>query len=176
MAPHVSGMKMKNASLAPWWCSHAVNHWGLAVKWDYISWSQMWREGRGTVKAGREEGAGGKAQKLRCLGSMHSGIQTDIKQEGGAPIWYFRSTSPQETETASTDQLKKRGFNSTSQVQESSQFLPFQSARPPFTMLFFIQLGLPHPVRHLFQVFPKVMSSHMSTLCPLCPSAFWLYS
>lgn len=135
----------------------------------------MRREGCGAAKAGREEGAGGKAQKLRCLGSMYSGIQADTKQGGGAPLWFFHSTRTQEMETASTNQLKKRGFNSTNQRKKSSQFLPFQSARSPFTLLFFNQLGLPCPVKHLFQVYPKMMSSDTCTLCPLCPSAFSLH-
>lgn len=46
----------------------------------------MQREGCGVAKAGREEGAGGKAQKLECWGRTYSGIQADTKHGGGAPL------------------------------------------------------------------------------------------
>lgn len=57
------------------------------MKCDYISGSQIQREGYGTDKAGKEEGVGGKAQTLRCLGHKHSEIQADTEQRGGVPLW-----------------------------------------------------------------------------------------
>lgn len=49
----------------------------------------MLRERPGTMEAGREEGAGGKAQKLSCLGNVHSGIQADTEQGRGVLLSVF---------------------------------------------------------------------------------------
>lgn len=51
-------------------------------------------------KAEKEEGAGGKAQKLRCLGSMHAEIQADTEQSGGVPLWWFHGTTPEGMENS----------------------------------------------------------------------------
>lgn len=46
----------------------------------------MLRERPGTVEARQEEGAGGRAQKLRCLGNVHSGIQADTEHGRGVSL------------------------------------------------------------------------------------------
>lgn len=60
----------------------------------------MQREGYGIDKAEKEEGAGGKAQKLKGLGSRHSEIPADTEQRGNGLLWWFHGTIPEGMENS----------------------------------------------------------------------------
>lgn len=127
----MSDMKMKNVLFAPRRCSVTVNHRGPAVQGGCISGSQMRREGPGTAKARRDEGAGRKARRS---GVWETCVLESKLTQNKEKVFHSRCF-PRNSPGAAEYSFHGPGtlplqFTSTNQREESGQLLPFSLLGP----------------------------------------------